>query len=59
MNFAPYKDSFDDSILDSLYEPALNGFDVKGFKLKDSYGIYETMRTFRGELENEVKRCLK
>ncbi|CEF64060.1 Hypothetical protein SRAE_1000231600 [Strongyloides ratti] len=59
LNFAPYKDSFDDSILDSLYEPALNGFDVKGFKLKDSYGIYETMRTFRGELENEVKRCLK
>uniref|UniRef100_A0A0K0E879 CBF domain-containing protein n=1 Tax=Strongyloides stercoralis TaxID=6248 RepID=A0A0K0E879_STRER len=58
-NFGPYKDSFDDSILDSLYEPALNGFDVKGFKLKDSYGIYETMKTFRGELENEVKRYLK
>uniref|UniRef100_A0A0K0EYL6 Rho-GAP domain-containing protein n=1 Tax=Strongyloides venezuelensis TaxID=75913 RepID=A0A0K0EYL6_STRVS len=58
-NYGPYKDSFDDSILDSLYEPALNGFDVKGFKLKDSYGIYETMKTFRGELEEEMKHSLE
>uniref|UniRef100_A0A0N4Z724 CAS_CSE1 domain-containing protein n=1 Tax=Parastrongyloides trichosuri TaxID=131310 RepID=A0A0N4Z724_PARTI len=55
LSLAPYKDNFDDSLLDSLYEPALNGFDVKGFKLKDSYTIYETMKTFRGELEEEMR----
>uniref|UniRef100_A0A0N5C4L7 EST1_DNA_bind domain-containing protein n=1 Tax=Strongyloides papillosus TaxID=174720 RepID=A0A0N5C4L7_STREA len=57
-NYQTYKDSFEDSILDSLYEPPLNGFEVKKYKLKNSYNIYEEMQAFRYKLKEEMKTFL-
>uniref|UniRef100_A0A0K0EYL5 Rho-GAP domain-containing protein n=1 Tax=Strongyloides venezuelensis TaxID=75913 RepID=A0A0K0EYL5_STRVS len=58
INYQTYKDSFEDSILDSLYEPPLNGFEVKKYKLKNSYNIYEEMEAFRHKLREEIKTFL-